>query len=62
MTPVQYLRSVGCAEAREIADAIGLPLESVYLSLVAAEARGWAKVKVEYCGKDVICRYWEALT
>lgn len=46
MTPLDCLRAVGRAQARDIARALGWRQEEVYPDLVAAEARGEARVEV----------------
>lgn len=60
MTPLDYLRSQGTATAQEIAAALRISREAVYLNLVRAEAEGRARVVVESYGHQTPTRYWQA--
>ena len=60
MTPLDYLQSQGTATAKEIAAALRIPPEAVYLDLVRAEAKGHARVVVESYGHETPTRYWQA--
>ncbi len=46
MTALELLRGLGPRTAHDIAHALRVPLVDVYVELVAAEARGLAKLRV----------------
>jgi hypothetical protein len=62
MTPLECLRLNGAMEAKDVAREVILPIEDVYVELVAAESRGdaWVEVSTVPCPPWSI-RKWVAL-
>ena len=60
MSAIEYLRHMGPHTAAQIAQALDVPVVSVYEELVAAESAGLVRVNVEFQG-DQNVRYWEAM-
>ena len=62
MNALHALRINGAMEARDLARLVGMPVEAVYLELVAAEARGeaWVEIQRVQCPPWSI-RRWVAL-
>jgi len=63
MSPViARLHALRCAEAKELAIDMRLPVEHVYGELVAGEAVGLARVEISRLGRSDEVRYWRAAT
>jgi len=54
MNALQVLRMNGAMEARDLARLVGLPVEAVYVELVAAESAGQAWIEIQ----RVPCAPW----
>lgn len=58
MTVLEYLKANEPVTAKQIADALSMSLDKVYMELVAAEARDEARVDLYYYGGGEPMRHW----